>query len=167
MPWLNSFRLAFCSRTNDLHSQHDAYKARASHSARGHDRTSCGGRTYECPICPLRRHIPATLAAGVVMAVSCPILVILGPTASGKTDAALAAARAIGAEILSVDSMQVYRGMDIGTAKPTEAARRGIHHHLVDVDDPTERVPVARFVETADAVISHAAAGGLPLVATA
>ena len=55
------------------------------------------------------------------MAVACPILVILGPTASGKTAVAVAAARLAGAEILSVDSMQVYRGMDVGTAKPTQA----------------------------------------------
>src|SRR5437867_9956009 len=100
------------------------------------------------------------------MAVSCPILVILGPTASGKTDAALTAARTIGSEILSVDSMQVYRGMDIGTAKPTEAERRSVRHHLIDVVDPTAPFTVARFVEAADGVIADAARRGVPLVAT-
>jgi tRNA dimethylallyltransferase len=100
------------------------------------------------------------------MAVSCPILVILGPTASGKTDAALEAASAMGAEILSVDSMQVYRGMDIGTAKPSVAERRGIRHHLIDAVPPTEAFTVARFVEAADGVIADTAARGLPLVAT-
>jgi tRNA dimethylallyltransferase len=100
------------------------------------------------------------------MAASCPILVILGPTASGKTDAALAAAAAIKGEILSVDSMQVYRGMDIGTAKPSVAERRGIPHHLIDVVPPTEAFTVARFVEAADAAIADAAARGVPLVAT-
>ncbi len=101
------------------------------------------------------------------MAVSCPILVIVGPTASGKTDAALVAALAIGGgEVLSVDSMQVYRGMDVGTAKPTEAERRGVRHHLIDVVDPTEPFTVARFVESADAVIADAAARRVPLVAT-
>jgi len=106
------------------------------------------------------------LAAGVVMAASCPILVILGPTASGKTDAALAAAAAIKGEILSVDSMQVYRGMDVGTAKPSPDERRGIPHHLIDVVAPTEAFTVARFVESADAVMADAAARDVPLVAT-
>jgi len=100
------------------------------------------------------------------MAASCPILVILGPTASGKTDAALAAAAAIKGEILSVDSMQVYRGMDVGTAKPSPDERRGIPHHLIDVVAPTEAFTVARFVESADAVIADAASRGVPLVAT-
>jgi tRNA dimethylallyltransferase len=100
------------------------------------------------------------------MAASCPILVILGPTASGKTAAALAAAAAMNGEILSVDSMQVYRGMDVGTAKPTPAERLGILHHLIDVVPPTEAFTVARFVGSADAVIADAAARGVPLVAT-
>jgi tRNA dimethylallyltransferase len=100
------------------------------------------------------------------MAASCPILVILGPTASGKTDAALAAAAAIKGEILSVDSMQVYRGMDVGTAKPSQDDRRGIPHHLIDVMAPTEPFTVARFVESADAVIADVASRGVPLVAT-
>ena len=100
------------------------------------------------------------------MAASCPILVILGPTASGKTDAALAVARAVGAEILSVDSMQVYRGMDVGTAKPSPDERREIRHHLIDVAEPTEPFTVARFIETADAAIVDAAARGVPLAAT-
>ena len=100
------------------------------------------------------------------MAASCPILVILGPTASGKTDAALAAAQAIGAEILSVDSMQVYQGMDVGTAKPSLAERWGVRHHLIDVVPPTEVFTVGRFVEAADAVIADAAGRSVPLVAT-
>ena len=94
------------------------------------------------------------------------MLVILGPTASGKTDAALAAARAGGAEILSVDSMQVYRGMDVGTAKPTPAERAAVRHHLIDVVAPDESFTVARFVEMADAVIADARRRGLPLVVT-
>ena len=99
-------------------------------------------------------------------AVPCPILVILGPTASGKTAAAVEAAREAGAEILSVDSMQVYRGMDVGTAKPTEAERGGVPHHLIDVVSPDEPFTVARFVELADAVITEARRRGVPLVAT-
>jgi tRNA dimethylallyltransferase len=100
------------------------------------------------------------------MAVSPPLLVILGPTASGKTDAALAVARAAGAEILSVDSMQVYRGMDIGTAKPTAAERAAVPHHLIDVVDPDAPFTVARFVEMADAIITDAKRRGMPLVLT-
>src|SRR3712207_4775211 len=71
-----------------------------------------------------------------VMAVGSRLLVILGPTASGKSDAAMAVARRVGAEILSVDSMQVYRGMDVGTAKPTRAQRAEVRHHLIDVVEP-------------------------------
>jgi tRNA dimethylallyltransferase len=101
------------------------------------------------------------------MTMSTSILVILGPTASGKSDAAMAVARRTpGAEILSVDSMQVYRGMDVGTAKPSPAERAEVRHHLIDVADPTERFTVARFVELADAVIADAGRRNVPLVAT-
>ena len=61
---------------------------------------------------------------------------IMGPTASGKTAAALAIARQIPAEIISVDSALVYRGMDIGTAKPTAAELASVPHHLIDIIDP-------------------------------
>ena len=64
---------------------------------------------------------------------------LLGPTASGKSAIALAIARAIDVEIISIDSAQVYRGMDVGTAKPTPAERAAVVHHLVDIIDPTER----------------------------
>jgi tRNA dimethylallyltransferase len=100
------------------------------------------------------------------MAVPPPILVILGPTASGKSDVALAVAREAGAEILSVDSMQVYRGMDVGTAKPSPAERAEVVHHLLDVVGPSEAFTVARFVELADAIIADAARRNVPLVAT-
>ena len=95
-----------------------------------------------------------------------PILVILGATASGKSAVADAVARRTGAEILSVDSMQVYRGMDVGTAKPTAADRAAVTYHGLDVVDPAEAYTVARFVELADAAIADAAARGVPLVAT-
>jgi tRNA dimethylallyltransferase len=94
------------------------------------------------------------------------ILVILGPTASGKTDLALHLARRSGAQILSLDSMQVYRGMDIGTAKPTPAERAQIPHHLIDVVNPDETFTVARFVELADQVIADAKSLNMPLIAT-
>ena len=94
------------------------------------------------------------------------LLVVLGPTASGKSDLAMALARRWGAEILSVDSMQVYRGMDVGTAKPTVAERAEITHHAIDVVGPTEPFTVARFVELADGVIADAARRGVRVIAT-
>jgi tRNA dimethylallyltransferase len=100
------------------------------------------------------------------MAVSQPnLVVVLGPTASGKSELALELARRKGAELLSVDSMQVYRGMDIGTAKPTPAEQQAVRHHLIDVVEPTEEFTVARFVDSADAVIGDAAGRGVPVVA--
>jgi tRNA dimethylallyltransferase len=100
------------------------------------------------------------------MAGSRQILVILGPTTSGKSDLAMALARKCGAEILSVDSMQVYRGMDIGTAKPTPAERTEIRHHLIDCVESNKPFTVARFVEQADQVIADAAARDTRLIAT-
>jgi tRNA dimethylallyltransferase len=94
------------------------------------------------------------------------LTVILGPTASGKSALAMELARRVGGEILSVDSMQVYRGMDVGTAKPTPAERAAVRHHLIDVIEPTESFTVARFVELADACIADAAARRVPLIAT-
>jgi tRNA dimethylallyltransferase len=74
-----------------------------------------------------------------------PPLAIVGPTASGKTEAALSVAAALGAEIVSVDSMLVYRGMDLGTAKPSMEERDRVPHHLIDVADPQEPFSVARY----------------------
>jgi tRNA dimethylallyltransferase len=110
--------------------------------------------------------IPALLTVVAAMAVSPNILVVLGPTASGKSDLAMRLAQAVGAEILSVDSMQVYRGMDIGTAKPSAAERTAVKHHGIDLIEPSETFTVARFVEYADAVIREAAARYTPLIAT-
>ncbi len=100
------------------------------------------------------------------MAVSLPNLVILGPTASGKSALAMALAQAAGAEILSVDSMQVYRGMDIGTAKPTPQQRRRVGHHLMDCVDPDQSFTVARFAQAADEVIADAERREVPLIFT-
>jgi tRNA dimethylallyltransferase len=74
-----------------------------------------------------------------------PFLALVGPTASGKTGAALRIAEALGAEILSVDSMLVYRGMDVGTAKPTASERGRVLHHLVDLVEPSQPFSVAAF----------------------
>src|SRR2546428_13979633 len=72
---------------------------------------------------------------------------IMGPTASGKTALALAIARQIPSEIILVDSALVYRGMDIGTAKPTPAALAAVPHHLIDIIDPSESYSVAQFCQ--------------------
>jgi tRNA dimethylallyltransferase len=94
-----------------------------------------------------------------------PLLVLIGPTASGKSALATALARKCGAEILSVDSMQIYESMNIGTAKPSLAERREIVHHLLDWVRPDESFSAARFVELADAVIADAASRRAPLIA--
>ncbi|MGH2657224.1 MAG: tRNA (adenosine(37)-N6)-dimethylallyltransferase MiaA [Actinomycetota bacterium] len=72
-------------------------------------------------------------------------LALVGPTASGKTEASIRLARRLGAEIVLVDSMTVYRGMDVGTAKPSPEERAGVPHHLLDVADPVEPFSVVRF----------------------
>jgi tRNA dimethylallyltransferase len=74
-----------------------------------------------------------------------PFLALVGPTASGKTEAALRVAEDLGAEILSIDSMLVYRGMDIGTAKPTAEQQARTPHHLLDLVEPSEPFSVAAF----------------------
>jgi len=78
-----------------------------------------------------------------------PLLVIAGPTAAGKTDAAIEVAGAVSAEIVSADSMQIYRGMDIGTAKPTPEEQRQTAFHLIDIVDPDEDYNVALFQQDA------------------
>ena len=62
-----------------------------------------------------------------------PVVAVVGPTAAGKSDLGVALAQALGGEVVNADSMQLYRGMDIGTAKLTEAERQGVRHHLLDV----------------------------------
>ena len=93
------------------------------------------------------------------------LLVICGPTASGKTALGVALAQAIGGEVVSADSMQIYRRMDIGTAKPTEEEMGGVTHHMLDVADPAEDYSVARYVRDADACVQDILARGrLPIV---
>ncbi|MCA9426482.1 MAG: (d)CMP kinase, partial [Candidatus Omnitrophica bacterium] len=82
-----------------------------------------------------------------------PAVFLAGPTASGKSAVALELAARLGGEILSVDSMQVYRGMDIGTAKPTLADRRAVPHHLVDTRDVQDAVDVVDYRAEARAAI--------------
>lgn len=93
------------------------------------------------------------------------LLVIAGPTASGKTALALALARRLPGEILNADSQQVYRGLDVGTAKPTAEERAGVPHHLLDLVEPGEGMDAARWAALADAAVAGVAARGrLPIV---
>jgi tRNA dimethylallyltransferase len=94
-----------------------------------------------------------------------PVLAVVGPTASGKTALALALAPRLGAEVVSADAMLVYRGMDVGTAKPTPAELAAVRHHLVDLVDPGEEFSVARFQPLARAAVADVLARGrVPLL---
>lgn len=83
-----------------------------------------------------------------------PLVAVVGPTASGKTALAVELAKALDGEVLSFDSMQLYKGMDVATAKPTTDEMQGIPHHLIDVVDPSETYSVARFQEDAARIIA-------------
>jgi tRNA dimethylallyltransferase len=93
------------------------------------------------------------------------MILILGVTASGKGKLAFALAKSIGAQIISIDSMKVYRRMDIGTAKPPKENRDQIPHHLIDVVEPDDSFSVARFLELAQAAIDDITKRGKPVVA--
>ena len=99
------------------------------------------------------------------MTLSKPILIIAGPTAVGKTDASLLLAREQVGEIVSADSMQIYRGMEIGTAKPTPEQRRQVYHHLIDVADPAQPYSVGDYYRDArNAIEAILSAGSTPIV---
>lgn len=83
-----------------------------------------------------------------------PIIVIVGPTASGKSDLAVAIAKKIHGEIISADSRQVYRGMDIGTGKITREAMQGIPHHLLDIENPKIEYNISHFLQDTGKAIS-------------
>lgn len=82
-----------------------------------------------------------------------PLIVVAGPTASGKTSLAIGLAKLVGGEIVSADSMQIYKYMDIGSAKPTEHERKQVKHHLIDFVEPDEEFSVADYTEAAHEVI--------------
>lgn len=93
------------------------------------------------------------------------IVVIAGPTAVGKTAQAVALAQRFDAELIGADSVQVYRGFDIGSSKPTPAELQGVRHHLIDICEPTELIDAAEYARRADAAIADVAARGkLPIV---
>ncbi len=93
------------------------------------------------------------------------LIALVGPTATGKSALAVELAQRLGAEVVNADSMQLYRGMDIGTAKPTTAERGGVPHHLLDLWDVTERANVADYQRTARTAIDDVLARGrVPLL---
>ncbi|HDQ25745.1 MAG TPA: tRNA (adenosine(37)-N6)-dimethylallyltransferase MiaA [bacterium] len=87
-------------------------------------------------------------------------IIICGPTALGKSEAAVILAEKTGGEVVSADSMQVYRGMDIGTSKITTAESRGIKHHMIDIADPSENFTVARYKKGAEEALDSIKAAG-------
>lgn len=94
-----------------------------------------------------------------------PVIVVAGPTGSGKTDTAVILAELLHGEVITADSMQVYRRMDIGTAKPTLAERRGVPHHLIDLVEPDVDFSVSEYVKLADKVIADLhAVGKVPII---
>ncbi len=93
------------------------------------------------------------------------ILIIAGPTAVGKTETSLLLARELGAEIVSADSMQIYRGMDIGTAKPTKEQQKQVCHHMIDIVEPDQPYSVGDYLRDAGAAIDGILASGtLPVI---
>lgn len=95
-----------------------------------------------------------------------PLVVLVGPTAVGKSELAVELALRTRGEVVTADSMQVYRGLDIGTAKPTPAEQKGVPHHLIDICDPDERFNVAEYRRLAHKAIAEVhARGNLPILA--
>lgn len=92
------------------------------------------------------------------------IICIVGPTASGKTRLSVALAKHLGGEIVSCDSMQIYKGMDIGTAKPTQAEKQNIPHHMMDFLDPRQDYSVSRYVEEADRCVQDILSRSKPVI---
>lgn len=88
------------------------------------------------------------------------IIAVAGPTASGKSALALELCKRLDGELISLDSMQIYRGLDIGTAKPTKAEQAEVRHHMIDICEPTENFSVAEFAERAHKVIADVQSRG-------
>ena len=94
-----------------------------------------------------------------------PLIILTGPTAVGKTKASINLAKALGGEIISADSMQVYRHMDIGSAKITKEEMQGVKHYLIDVLEPDEEFHVVKFQQLAKAAMEEIyAKGKIPIV---
>ena len=93
------------------------------------------------------------------------VVILLGPTGVGKTGASILLAKELDTEIISADSMQIYRGMDIGTAKPSIGERSGVVHHMIDIVDPSQSFSTGRFIEEITGIIGDLhARGKIPLI---
>ncbi len=88
-----------------------------------------------------------------------PLIAVVGPTATGKSALGIELAERLGGEVINADALQVYRGFDVGTAKPTPEERRRVRHHLVDVLEPTERYSAGEFARRARQAIERSADG--------
>lgn len=106
----------------------------------------------------------STKSPGASGAADIRLVVVVGPTSSGKSELAIRLAERVGGEVVSADSQQVYRGMDIGTGKVDAETRSRIPHHLIDVARPDQDMTAARFAEMADGVIADAAMREVPMV---
>ncbi|MFB9653161.1 tRNA (adenosine(37)-N6)-dimethylallyltransferase MiaA [Pseudarthrobacter oxydans] len=93
-----------------------------------------------------------------------PVIAVVGPTGSGKSDLAVSLALELGGEVINADAMQFYRGMDIGTAKVTDAERRGVPHHLLDILEVTQEASVSQFQQQARELISDIHGRGKPAI---
>ncbi len=94
-----------------------------------------------------------------------PLVILVGPTAVGKTAASIGLAKALNGEIISGDSMQIFKGLDIGTAKITKAEMDGVPHYMIDIKEPTENFSAAEFKDRVDALIDDITSRGkLPLI---
>ncbi|MDP3047850.1 MAG: tRNA (adenosine(37)-N6)-dimethylallyltransferase MiaA [Thermodesulfovibrionales bacterium] len=94
------------------------------------------------------------------------VIILLGPTGVGKTEVSILLAKALDTEIISADSMQIYRGMDIGTAKPSEEQRMSVKHHMIDIISPSEPYSVGRYIEDVTPVIDELhRKGKIPIIA--
>ncbi|MBO5302236.1 MAG: tRNA (adenosine(37)-N6)-dimethylallyltransferase MiaA, partial [Peptococcaceae bacterium] len=94
-----------------------------------------------------------------------PLVILVGPTAVGKTAASIGLAKALNGEIISGDSMQIYKGLDIGTAKISKEEMQGVPHHLIDIKEPWESFSAAEFKHLADAAIADIhSRGKLPII---
>lgn len=102
--------------------------------------------------------------SGATDSIGAPLLVVAGPTASGKSALAISLARELRGEIVNLDSVQVYRGFDIGSAKLSRDERAGIPHHLIDAWEPNQQVDAAKYVNAADAVIAEIQSRGNQVV---
>ena len=109
-------------------------------------------------------HLRAIISGSVVENRLIPLPVVLGPTGSGKSHLSIFIASAIGGEIVNCDSLQVYRGFDVGTAKVPAAERQGVPHHLIDIVEPTELFTAGDYARVAEAAIREISGRGTAAV---